>query len=142
MILFFDTSAFVKLLVRETGSSEVVRAARDAAILAAARLLEIEARSFIGRRSAARLIGARDARVLRVDLAEWLAGFAVVELDDVVASSAGDVAERHALRGMDAVHLASALRLAAVSTAPVVLASYDAELRSAASREHLELFPA
>lgn len=142
MILFFDTSAFVKLLIRETGSPEVVGAASDAAVLAAARLLEIETRSFIGRRSVARSIDARDARVLRADLARWLAGFAVVELDDVVASSAGDVAERHALRGMDAIHLASALRLAAVSAAPVVLASYDAELRQAASREHLGLFPA
>lgn len=141
MILFFDTSAFVKLLIRETGSTQVVGVARDAGVLAAARLLEIESRSFIGRRSAARLIDARGARLLRDDLATWLAGFAVVELDDVVASSAGDVAERHALRGMDAVHLASALRLAAVSTAPVVLASYDSELRDAATREHLGLFP-
>ena len=142
MILFFDTSAFVKLLIRETGSTEVLGAARDAAILAAARLLEIESRSFIGRRSAARLIDASDGRALRQDLASWLAGFAVVELDDLVASTAGDVAERHALRGMDAIHLASALRIAAVSATPVVLASYDAALRDAASHEHLGLFPA
>ncbi|HEV2250349.1 MAG TPA: type II toxin-antitoxin system VapC family toxin [Candidatus Limnocylindria bacterium] len=141
MILFFDTSAFVKLLIREAGSPEVLAAARDADTLAAARLLEIESRSFIGRRLVARLIDARHARLLRADLATWLAGFAVVELDEVVASTAGDVAERHALRGMDAVHLAGALRLAAVSAAPVVLASYDSELRDAATRENLGVFP-
>ena len=141
MIVFFDTSAFVKLLIREAGSIQVIGAARDANVLAGARLLEIESRSFIGRRSAARLIDARGARLLRADLARWLAGFAVVELDEVVASTAGDVAERHALGGMDAIHLASALRLAAVSTEPVVLASYDSELRDAATRERLEVFP-
>lgn len=141
MILFFDTSAFVKLLVQETGSDDVLAAARDAAALAAARLLEIESRSFIGRGLAARLIDRRTARRLRDDLAAWLQGFAVVELDDAVAMSAGDVAERHALRGVDAIHLASAVRLATVSPMPLVVATYDSELRAAAAREHLGLFP-
>lgn len=142
MILFFDTSAFVKLLVHETGSDDVLAAAEGAVALAAARLLEIESRSFIGRGLAARLIDRRAARTLRDDLAAWLQGIAVVELDDVVAQSAGDAAERHALRGMDAIHLASALRLATVSQTPVVLATYDSELRTAAVHEHLKLFPA
>lgn len=141
MILFFDTSAFVKLLVEETGSDEVLAAAGAAVGLAAARLLEIESRSFIGRGLAARLIDSRTARTLRDDLAAWLQGLAVVELDDAVAKSAGDVADRHALRGMDAIHLASALRLATVSPMPLVLATYDSDLRAAAAREHLGLFP-
>jgi len=142
LILFFDTSAFVKLLVRETGSADVLAAAHDAAALAAARLLEIESRSFIGRSLAARLLDRRGARVLRDDLAAWLRGFAVVAFDDDLVTTACDAAERHALRGMDAIHLASALRLAEVSEMPVVLATYDEELRAAASRERLGIFPA
>jgi len=141
MILFFDTSAFVKLLVRETGSDAVLAAAQTAAALAAARLLEIESRSFIGRGVAARFLDRRAARRLRDDLTAWLRGVAVVALDDEIAKAAGDAAERHALRGMDAIHLASALRLAEVSALPVVLASYDEELRVAARRERLGLFP-
>jgi predicted nucleic acid-binding protein len=141
LILFFDTSAFVKLLVRETGSDDVLAAAQGAAALAAARLLEIESRSFIGRSVAARFLDRRGARRLRDDLASWLRGFAVVALDEDIATTAGDAAERHALRGMDAIHLASALRLAAASAMPVVLATYDEELRAAATRERLGLFP-
>lgn len=142
MILFFDTSAFVKLLVRETGSDDVLAAAEGAVAVAAARLLQIESRSFIGRRVAAGVIDRSRADRLRDDAQSWWRGFAIVELDEAVATSAGDAAERHALRGMDAIHLASALRLATLSRVPVVLATYDSELRAAAGRERLGLFPA
>jgi hypothetical protein len=48
-----------------------------------------------------------------------------------VCRAAGDLAERHALRGHDAVHLASALLF---RNAEVLLATWDGDLATAAVR--------
>ena len=60
--------------------------------------------------------------------AEWEA-VTPVDVDDHLAQAAGTVAVRHGLRGMDAIHLASALVFAAAR--PVVV-TWDTELRRAA----------
>jgi uncharacterized protein len=58
----------------------------------------------------------------------------LLEVDDLVTRAAGVVAVRHGLRGMDAIHLASALTVAAAR--PVVV-TWDAALRPAARAEGL-----
>ena len=55
---------------------------------------------------------------------------------------AGELAERHALRGADAIHLASAIQLAhdlQASPAPTAFLAFDVPLTRAATREHLPL---
>ncbi len=59
----------------------------------------------------------------------------VVEVTDEVARSAGDLAGAHALRGYDAVHLASSLTLAD----DTVMVTWDRELALAAYRSGLDL---
>ena len=56
-----------------------------------------------------------------------------VEVTDDLVRFAGDLADRRALRGYDAVHLASALILGD----EVVMATWDRELSDAASEEGL-----
>jgi hypothetical protein len=53
-----------------------------------------------------------------------------------IITHAADLAERHRLRSLDAVHLASAL---ALGDPEVVLATWDADLGSAARAEGLAL---
>jgi predicted nucleic acid-binding protein len=64
----------------------------------------------------------------------------VVALDDALARSAGDLAERHALRGYDAVHLASALAIDVPGE--LVIATWDQELAAAALAEGRMVVPA
>jgi uncharacterized protein len=64
----------------------------------------------------------------------------VVALDDALARTAGDLAERHALRGYDAVHLASAL--AVDVPGQLVIATWDQELAAAALAEGRMVVPA
>jgi predicted nucleic acid-binding protein len=65
-----------------------------------------------------------------------------VPADETLALEAGALAERHRLRGMDALQLASALRYAAgVAPETVVFASWDRDQRAAARAEGLELLP-
>lgn len=60
-------------------------------------------------------------------------------VDDDIIRTAGDLAEQHALRGYDAVHLASALALA---DEELILVSSDRELLDAASTSGIATLPA
>ena len=63
----------------------------------------------------------------------------VIGLDAVLARSAGDLAERHALRGYDAVHLASAV---AIEDPDLVVATWDRDLAAAAVARGRTVVPA
>lgn len=77
------------------------------------------------------------ARLLeRLDVA-WSAVDAL-NVDEQAARVAGSLAVKHGLRGLDAVHLASALSFAAAG--PVVV-TWDAALRRAAAAEGLATSP-
>ena len=62
----------------------------------------------------------------------------LVGIDAVLARQAGELAEEFALRGYDAVHLASALALRTDTT----LVSWDEDLRRAAAHSGCALAPA
>lgn len=92
--------------------------------------------------AAAQRVGRIDARTLRaaVRAIDELCGeLGVIGLDDALAHTAGALAERHALRGYDAVHLASAT---AIDDPDLVIATWDRELASAAVAEHRTVVPA
>lgn len=61
-----------------------------------------------------------------------------VGLDGALVRQAGELAEKHALRGYDAVHLASALAVRGATT----FISWDGELRRAASESGCATAPA
>ena len=63
----------------------------------------------------------------------------LVDPEPQLIAAACEIAERHALRALDAIHLATALLLAEM---PVVVASWDRRLRAAALDAGLGLAPA
>ena len=80
----------------------------------------------------AQRLGRLDERPLRGAVKELDAACAAMQLigiDWELAVSAGDLAERHALRGYDAVHLATAL---SVHDSELVLVTWDRDLARAA----------
>ena len=62
----------------------------------------------------------------------------VVELTELVATRAGQLANQHALRGADAVHLASLLAVGATET---LFAVWDERLRAGAKAAGVQLAP-
>ena len=62
----------------------------------------------------------------------------MIGVDAALARAAGDLAERHALRGYDAVHLASAI---AIDDPGLVMATWDRNLAAATAR-HRTVVPA
>lgn len=139
MIVYFDSSALVKLALEECGSD----IARDLWKLAVERVssqvVYPEARAAL---AAARRSGRIDDRQLtvaveRVDSASR--GLDVLDVDSEVAERAGEMAELHELRGYDAVHLAS---MVSFDVPRLVVGVWDQRLAVAASRCGLGVVPA
>jgi predicted nucleic acid-binding protein len=85
--------------------------------------------------------GRIDARTLRSAVRridELCKELDVIGLDAALAHSAGELAERHGLRGYDAVHLASAI---AIEDPSLVMATWDRYLAAAAAG-HRAVVPA
>jgi predicted nucleic acid-binding protein len=126
---YFDTSALLKLILQEPGSATAERAARAATRLHAVTVLLAEAGAALaaahrsGRlTTASYVIAKRSLAVL------WAPIFPVVP-DVPLVRRAVVLAEREALRGYDAVHLAAALEAQADA-----FVCADADLVKAAGR--------
>ena len=136
---YFDSSAFVKLLVEEDGSdlSAALWDGCDTAVSSPLAYPEVRAALAAAAR-AVRLTAADCARAEAAWENYWAATRAV-ELTATVTHRAGALAARHALRGADAVHLASAL---AVGVRDTVVAVWDLRLHAAAQAAGLRTAPA
>lgn len=138
MNVYFETSAFFKLIVDEEGSDEAVELWEAAHRVIASRLMYPEARAALAAAARARRVSSSEMRLLRSRLESRWDQVEIIEIDDEIARSSGDLAEAHALRGYDSVHLASAVALADETS---VLASWDLELRRAALDLGLQVAP-
>jgi predicted nucleic acid-binding protein len=138
VILYLDASALVKLYVEEAGTSLVLDRVQAAEAVATALITYAEARAALARHRREGALTASDLRrAVREMDREW-GTYNVVDLTDSLVRSAGALAERHALRGYDAVQLASALDLRAAGGA-VEFYAFDTRLNRAAQRERLAL---
>jgi predicted nucleic acid-binding protein len=111
VILYLDTSSLVKLYVRETGSEEVDGLLHEAEIAATSVLAFPEACAALARRRRESSLTAIGHRRARAALDEDWPQILALEVGDALARSAGQLAERHRLRGFDALHLASYLTI-------------------------------
>jgi uncharacterized protein len=112
VILYLDTSSLVKLYVDEPGSADVRRLVELAELVSASVVAYPEARAALARRRRERSLTVaghrRSKAALDVDWPRVLS----LDVSGPLARSAGDLADRHRLRGFDALHLASYLALA------------------------------
>jgi predicted nucleic acid-binding protein len=112
MTLYLDTSSLVKLYVEEVGSNDVRALVSRAAVVATSIVAYPETRSALARlRRSGDLTAARCSAVKRDFEAQWPA-FLTLEVTHPVSREAGELAERYALRGFDALHLASFAEIA------------------------------
>ncbi|WP_020386624.1 type II toxin-antitoxin system VapC family toxin [Kribbella catacumbae] len=122
MICYFDTSAFVPLLVPEPSSAACRRLWDDADDVITSQLLYVEtaAALALGVRTK-RLTREREAEALQV-LDRFWSDFYVVEPDDRLVSRAAMLTSQQALRAYDAVHCATAEQ---VNDSDLIFASGD-----------------
>jgi predicted nucleic acid-binding protein len=139
VILYLDTSALIKLYVRERGSVAVRSFVADADVVATSVVAYAEARAALARlvRERPRRGARHRERVAQLD-EDWEL-YARVELTASVVLHAGDCAERFHLRGFDAIHLASALWLKSVNGGPLLFSAFDRTLTDGARAAGLEI---
>jgi predicted nucleic acid-binding protein len=132
LILYLDTSAWLKLYVDERGTQEVIAAVQSAELVAVSRIAYAEARAALARvlREKRTTNAQHRKRVAALD-ADYVEVLKVEVSEDVIRQ-AGELAESHALRGFDAIQLASAKWLARKTRRPVRLLAFDERVNEAA----------
>ncbi len=139
MILYLDTSSLVKLYLEEPGAESVELLVDDAAGVATSLVTYAEARSALARgRVAGRLRDATYRTALATFQDQWRT-FDVRDITHSLVRHAGDLAEKHILRGFDAIHLASAVTLQTELGEPITFSAADDRLMQAAELEGLTL---
>lgn len=148
MVYYFDTSAMVKYYISEPGTDWVVGVV-DAQInnsflhqVSLAEIGEVEVAAALAKKQRTREIGKRRQRqALEAFLHACQHRFQILQLDGNLIQVAIDLTQRHSLRGYDAVHLATALRLqeslVAADLPPIVFVAADRMLCDAAISEGL-----
>lgn len=141
MILYLDTSAWVKLYVREAGSKELRAHIAKADAIAASVVAYPEARAAFARLKSQGIStdAKHQQRLAQLNL-DW-ENLLRIELVPAVVRAAGDLAEVYGLRGFDSIHLASALWLKEKASTPLHFAVFDQRLRVAAERAGLKVAP-
>ena len=137
-IVYFDSSAFVKLVVDETGSelAATLWDGCDAAV--SSRLAYPEVRAALAAAGRAKRLDPDEQSHAEALWENFWMATRPVELTEVVAATAGELAARHPLAGAEAVHLASLLAIGSTDT---LFAVWDGRLRIGAQAVGARLAP-
>lgn len=139
VLVYFDASALVKLVIEEDGSAVAARLWDGCDAALASRLAYVEV-------CAALAASRRNNDLSEAGLETALAGFDAfwaslrpIEITEAVQLRAGLLAREHSLRGADAIHLASAT---ALGDPELVMAVWDRRLAEGARAVGLGVSPA
>lgn len=130
MTLYLDSSALVKRYVKEVGSDSVVELMSRTNIYKMCRIGFVETVRAVA-------LGGEPEDVERME-SHWTS-VDVIEVDQVLAERAAQLAVEHRLRTLDALHLAAATAL--VDDHPTFV-TWDVRLHRAAREEGLRTIPA
>ncbi|MFN2642367.1 MAG: type II toxin-antitoxin system VapC family toxin [Actinomycetota bacterium] len=108
---------------------------READTIATSVVTEVETRAALASAFRRRRLTRREHLHAKAKLRSLLVEALLIDIGDRVVRIAGDLAEEHALRGYDAIHLASAVQLDADDA---LVASWDDELLRATRRAGLQ----
>lgn len=133
---YIDPSAWVKRHFQEAGSESVNALFRASIDAACCQLGLVEMLATVVRKCSQSAVESSVVNTIVDNVRADFAATRSVKLDDALIASATDLALRHRLRAMDAVHLASALTLRPLGE--VVMVSADAELVTAAAKEAMK----
>lgn len=131
LIFYFDTSALVKLVVVEDGSDLAAELWGGAYPAASSILADPEGRAALAAARRLDRLGKKAHQEALRAFEQLFGELAAIGVDEALAARAGEHAEDLALRGYDAIHLATALELGGEE---VVLVTWDRDLARAAER--------
>lgn len=133
MILFCDTSALVKLYVKEEFSDAMFAEAEKAKAIAVSRISWAETMAALARRVRECPADAEVIEAVRRNFRTNWASFAIVEVTQSLVELAGEYADTFALRAYDSVQLAAARKLQEEIDTSLYFACFDTRLQKAAA---------
>lgn len=135
MLLYLDTSSLVKLYVEEEDSAEIEALVKASEFAATSIIAYAEARAAFARRFREKAFSRPAHNPIKKSLDEDWTRYFILNLTGEIIRLAGDFAEKHALRGFDSIHLASASFFRQNISASVIFSCSDAKLLAAAVQE-------
>lgn len=141
MHLYLDTSALLKKYFWESGSADIINLWKKADSLSTSSVAYAEALAACYRKNRENPIQINVfTSILDAFQQDWQS-FICVEVNDTLHQEIGRLIALYPLRGFDAIHLASALTLNNVLSAPFIFACFDKGLHKAARSEKIQTFP-
>ncbi len=134
---YLDTSALIKRFVVERGSPNVQNLVAGDAPVATAKIAYVEVHAGLMRKHREGHLPERQYALACQQFEEDWSAYIRVDLQDEILVLARDLIQRHALRGFDAVHLASALSLKNALGEDITFVAADVPLLRAAKAERL-----
>jgi len=140
--LYLDTSALVKRYMTEPGSKETSELTERAEAVATSLVSRAEVAAALAKAVRAGSLGAESGRkAQRAFLSHW-PYFARIPVTEALVSIADTLAWDYALRGYDAIQLASALTWQESVGMAVTLATFDRQLWEAGQQAGMQVWPA
>ena len=136
MIVYLDTSSLVKLYVDEIGSREIFELISRAQVVATSRVAYVEAiAAFVRKFALPKTLEIFSSTRKSFD-SDW-PNYFIIEVTEPITALAATLAEKHRLRGFDALHLASAVFIRDRLNQEIFFSAADIKLESPARKEGL-----
>ena len=133
MIAYLDTSSLIKLYIEEAGTDAVRVLVHEASVVATSVATNVEMRASLAALRRDRRLTPSAYSAARKEFASDWDGLVAIAVSGEVIRAAGDLAERHQLRTLDAIQLASFVQiLERAGTEDVRFSSFDDRLNKAA----------
>ena len=139
MILYCDTSALVKLYLKEEASDTMFAEAKSASAVAVCRIAWAEIGAALSRRAREHPRDTAAVEEVRARLRAQWARYAIVEVTQALVELAAEYADTFALRGYDAVQLAGGRIVQEAAQESLRFACFDLRLRRAAKTLGMEV---
>jgi len=105
---YFDTSAYIKLFIKEAGSDKARKKARECRVLSSA-IIAVESYSALARRRREGELPEDAFQKALKEIKEGIKSVEIIAVTDEVLKRAQDITLRSPARTMDALHISSAL---------------------------------
>ena len=142
MILYLDTSALVKRYVVEQGSNGTIELAEGAELMGTSLVSRAEVAATVAKAVRLGWLSSDSGRKAHGTFLSHWPDFMRIPVTEALLSRADTLAWDYALRGYDAVQLASALTWQESVGMPVTLATFDRQLWEAGQKTGMVVFPA
>lgn len=138
-MIYLDTSALVKKYFQESGTHRVRQILESAGTCGISKIAYAEVCAAFGRKKRETR---RDAKAIIAAFQSFEQDWrllTVIEVSDELFPTVRNLTEKHPLRGVDAIHLASAIWLRKVLRDDVTFVAADRRLLQAAQHERLSI---